>query len=61
LAIRAGITIASMSRIERGVTAPAWSTVRAIATALDISLEELGAAVEQEQAHKAEDTEGGRA
>jgi hypothetical protein len=29
--------------------------------ALDINLQELGAAVEQEQGHQAKDTEGGRA
>jgi transcriptional regulator with XRE-family HTH domain len=62
LAFQAGLTIGSMSRLERGVTDPAWSTVRAVATALDVSLEELGAAVEHEQTHHAEsDTEGGGA
>jgi len=38
-----------MARIERGASNPAWSNVRAIARALKVSLDELGAAVEQEQ------------
>ncbi len=46
LAIEAGLTIAALSRIERGLTDPAWSSVRAISKALGMSLEELGAAVD---------------
>jgi transcriptional regulator with XRE-family HTH domain len=49
LAIEAGLTIAALSRIERGLTDPAWSSVRAIAKALDMSLNELGSAVELEE------------
>jgi transcriptional regulator with XRE-family HTH domain len=49
LAIEAGLTIAALSRIERGLTDPAWSSVRAIATALGMSLEEFGASVGQEE------------
>lgn len=48
LAIEANLTIATLSRVERGVTDPAWSSIRAIVKALGISLDELGAAVELE-------------
>jgi transcriptional regulator with XRE-family HTH domain len=47
LAHEAGITVASLSRIERGLTNPAWTTVTRIAGALDITLSELVAAVER--------------
>ncbi len=50
LAYKADITIASMSRIERCQTNPAWTTVRAIATALTITMRDLAGAVEGEQA-----------
>jgi transcriptional regulator with XRE-family HTH domain len=43
-----GLTLASIARIETGKSSPAWSTVRAIAKALDVTLAELGAAVEAE-------------
>lgn len=46
LAFEANLTIATLSRVERGVTDPAWSSIRAIVKALGISLDELGAAVE---------------
>jgi DNA-binding XRE family transcriptional regulator len=46
VAYKAGITTASLSRIERGEANPAWTTVRRILSALDISLAELVAAVE---------------
>ncbi len=61
LALRSGVTIATLSRIERGITDPPWSKAQAIVTALGVSLQELGAAIEQEQAHKTKSTEGGRA
>lgn len=48
LAFRTGVTIATLSRIERGVTEPTWRSIRAIAKALDLSLGEFGAAVELE-------------
>jgi transcriptional regulator with XRE-family HTH domain len=48
LAFEAGLTIATLSRMERGVTDPAWSSVRAVARALDVAMDELGAAVEME-------------
>ncbi len=58
LAVRAGVTIGALSRMERGVTAPAWGTVRAVAIALGVSLHELGAAVEEEQTHAESNPEG---
>jgi transcriptional regulator with XRE-family HTH domain len=48
VAYRSGITTGSLARIELGQSSPAWATVRQIARALDVSLEDLGAAVERE-------------
>jgi transcriptional regulator with XRE-family HTH domain len=44
----AGIALNTYSRIERGQTSPAWPTVRALADALDVSMGELGAAIDAE-------------
>jgi transcriptional regulator with XRE-family HTH domain len=52
LAHEAGITVSAYARIETGVTAPGWSTVRRIAEALEVSLAELGELVEAENAGK---------
>lgn len=49
LAHDAGITVAALARIERGQANPRWTTIRSIASALGISLGELGEAVEQRQ------------
>lgn len=46
LAFRSGITTGSLARIELGQASPAWTTVRQIVAALDVSLVELAAAVE---------------
>ncbi|MHB8241976.1 MAG: helix-turn-helix domain-containing protein [Solirubrobacteraceae bacterium] len=46
LALDAGITVAALSRIERGQANPRWTTVRRIVGALEISLAELVAEVE---------------
>jgi transcriptional regulator with XRE-family HTH domain len=46
LAYRSGITTGSLARIELGQASPAWTTVCQIALALDVSLVELAAAVE---------------
>jgi len=35
-------------KIERNEVAPAWATIRSIARALDISMRELGAAVDRQ-------------
>lgn len=46
LAHRSGITTGSLVRIELGQASPAWTTVRRIAAALDVTLVDLAAAVE---------------
>jgi transcriptional regulator with XRE-family HTH domain len=46
LAYRSGITTGSLARIELGQASPAWTTVRQIAKALDVSMADLAAAVE---------------
>lgn len=50
LAYRSGISAGSLARIELGQTSPAWATVRQIARALNMSMRELGAAVERTDA-----------
>lgn len=45
LAFESGLTISSLSRIERGLSNPVWSSIRAITGALEIGLDELGTAV----------------
>jgi transcriptional regulator with XRE-family HTH domain len=49
LAHEADITVAALARIERGQANPTWSTVRKIASAVGVGMEELGAAVERVQ------------
>ncbi len=44
----AGITTQTYARIELGQSEPSWGTVRAIAKALDVSMGELGAAIDAE-------------
>lgn len=46
LAFSAEVTIATLSRIERGVTNPAWPTLQKIASALNITPVALIAAAE---------------
>jgi transcriptional regulator with XRE-family HTH domain len=41
----AGIAVNSLRRIEYGETNPTWTTVRAVAAELGISIEELGRAL----------------
>lgn len=48
LAHEAGLTVSAYLRIEGAVSAPGWSTVRRIAEALGLTLEELGRLVEAE-------------
>lgn len=38
LAFDAGITASALSRIERGLNSPSWTTLRRIVAALDVSL-----------------------
>lgn len=49
LAHEVGLTAASLRRIERAHATPTWSTVRALAKALGVTLEQLGAAVEKQE------------
>jgi DNA-binding XRE family transcriptional regulator len=46
IAHTAGLTNTAYGRIERGQSDPAWSSVVRIARALDVTLAELGAAVD---------------
>jgi transcriptional regulator with XRE-family HTH domain len=48
LAYESGVTISALSRIERGFSNPTWSSVRALARALNVEMTELCAAVEME-------------
>jgi len=41
LAYEAGVTVGTLSLIERGKSNPAWGTVKAIAAALGVSLVDL--------------------
>lgn len=43
----AGITVAHLSKIERGLTNPTWGTVVATAEALGVSMVEIARAAEQ--------------
>lgn len=53
MAFRADVTIATLSRVERGVTNPAWPTLVKIAEALGIAPVELIAAAEAARTAKA--------
>jgi len=44
LAQEAGITVGHMSMIERGHSNPTWATVKAVASALNLSLTDVAAA-----------------
>jgi predicted transcriptional regulator len=50
VAYDAGITVAAFARIERGEADPRWSTVIRVAEALQVSLAELVAAIEDASA-----------
>jgi transcriptional regulator with XRE-family HTH domain len=47
LAFDAGITVSALSRIERGLNSPRWTTVQQLVSALDIRMSELVADLEQ--------------
>jgi transcriptional regulator with XRE-family HTH domain len=49
VAYRAGIAVGSLAKIETARTVPSWDTVRRIADALDVTLEELARLVEAER------------
>jgi transcriptional regulator with XRE-family HTH domain len=46
LAERAGLTVAALSRIERGRTNPTWGNVVALAAALDTTVADLATRAE---------------
>jgi transcriptional regulator with XRE-family HTH domain len=46
LAFRCGVTTSALARIELGRVSPGWDTVRLLARGLDLTMVELGAAVE---------------
>jgi DNA-binding XRE family transcriptional regulator len=46
IAYQARLTTSAFARIERGKANPTWTTTRSIATALGVTLEELGRVVE---------------
>jgi len=48
LAHAAGLTVTAYARIERGAANPTWTSVRRIANALDVTMGELGQAVEKQ-------------
>jgi len=49
LAFKSGLTTGTVARLELGQSDPSWSTIRAVAKALAVSLAELAAAVEAER------------
>jgi len=48
LAYRSGVTTNSYARIELARSSPGWDTVRSIARALEVSMGDLGKAVDRE-------------
>jgi len=49
LAYRSGLSSGSYARIELAQAAPGWDTVRAIAKALEITMTQLGEAIDHER------------
>lgn len=47
VAFKAGVTVSALSRIERGIGEPRWSTICSVAAALHVGLGELEAAIKQ--------------
>ena len=48
LAHRAGLTTASLARLERARTNPGWKTLRALATALDVAVADIADIAERD-------------
>lgn len=46
VAFHAGVTTGTLARLELGQSDPSWSTIRAVAKALDVSLRDLATTVE---------------
>jgi transcriptional regulator with XRE-family HTH domain len=49
VAREAGLTVGSFARIERGEANPSWTSVRRILDALELSLSELAAVLDEER------------
>ena len=49
VAYNTALTVGAFGKIERAAVNPTWTTVRAIAEAFELSLAELGRAVERER------------
>src|SRR4029077_5208909 len=49
LAYEAGVTISALSRIERGLSNPTWTTVQRITNTLGITLHQLATNLEEEE------------
>jgi DNA-binding XRE family transcriptional regulator len=50
LAHAAGLAFGTIARLEQAKSAPDWATVRAIATALGVTMSQLGAAIDSAEA-----------
>ncbi len=48
VARNADLSTSAYAKIERGATSPAWTTVRQIATAYDLTITQLAAEVDKE-------------
>jgi transcriptional regulator with XRE-family HTH domain len=49
VAYRADISFTTLAKIELGQSVPGWATVRAIARALEVTMGELGDAIDAEE------------
>jgi transcriptional regulator with XRE-family HTH domain len=52
LAVNAGLSLGTLARLELGKSDPPWSTLRAVAAALEVTMRDLVSAVE---AHEQDD------
>ncbi len=46
LAVNAGLGLGTLARLELGKSDPPWSTLRAVAAALEVTMSDLASAVE---------------
>jgi transcriptional regulator with XRE-family HTH domain len=52
LAVNAGLGVGTLARLELGRSDPSWSTLRALATALGLTMRDLASAVEAHEADR---------
>lgn len=52
LAQEAGLTVATLSLIERGLANPTWDTVKKLGAALGVSMSELGKVADEREAKR---------